>query len=59
MFIWVFKPFKIQQLYRGRKSAVVDAEAIAVAASGDVSRREPFQTTSAQEGKLVLNPVVF
>ncbi len=59
MFIRVFKPFAIQRLYRARKSAVVEAEALAVAAGGDVSRRELFRTTSAQEGELVPNPVVF
>jgi hypothetical protein len=59
MFIRVFKPFAIQRLYRARKSAVVEAEALAVAAGGDVSRREPFRTTSAREGELVPNPVVF
>jgi hypothetical protein len=59
MFIRVFRPFEIQRLYRARKSEVVEAEALAVTAGGDVSRREPFQTTSAQEGELVPNPVVF
>ncbi len=39
MFIRVFKPFKIQRLYRVRKAAVVEAEALAVTAGGDVSRR--------------------
>jgi hypothetical protein len=59
MFIRAFKPFEIQRLYRARKSAVVEAEALAVAAGGDLSRREPFWTTSAQEGELVQNMVVF
>jgi hypothetical protein len=39
MFIRVFKPFEIQRLYSARKSAVVEVEALAVAAGGDVSRR--------------------
>ncbi len=39
MFISVFNPFEIHRLYRARKSAVVEAEAVAVAAGGDVSRR--------------------
>jgi hypothetical protein len=59
MFIRVFKPFEIQRLYGARKYAVVEAEALAFAAGGDVSRREPLRTTSAKEGKLVPNPVVF
>jgi hypothetical protein len=39
MFIRIFNPFEMHRLYRARKSAVVKAEAVAVAAGGDVSRR--------------------
>jgi hypothetical protein len=59
MFIQVFKSIEIQRLYRARKSAVVEAEALAVAAGGYVSRREPLRTMSAREGELVPIPVVF
>jgi hypothetical protein len=38
MFIQVFKPLEMHRSYRARKSAVVDAEALAVAAGGDVLR---------------------
>jgi hypothetical protein len=38
MFIRVFNPIEIHRLYRARKSAVVEAEVVAVAAGGDVSR---------------------
>jgi hypothetical protein len=59
MFIRVFKQLEIQRSYRARKSSVVEAEALAVAAGGDVSRREPLRTTSAQEGELDPIPEVF
>jgi hypothetical protein len=36
MFIRVFNPFEMHRLYRARKSALVKAEAVAVAAGGDV-----------------------
>jgi hypothetical protein len=55
----VFNPLEMQWLYRARKSAVVEAEEIAVAAGNDGLRRGPLRTTSAQEGKLGPIPVVF
>jgi hypothetical protein len=55
----VFNPLEMQWLYRARKSAVVEAEEIAVVAGNDGLRRGPLRTTSAQEGKLDLIPVVF
>jgi hypothetical protein len=38
MFIWVFKSLEMQRSYRARKSAVVEAEALAVPAGSDVLR---------------------
>jgi hypothetical protein len=58
MFIRVLKPLQLQRSYKAKKSAVVEAEALAVPAGGDVLRREPFRTTSAQEGELDPIPAV-
>ncbi len=55
----VFNPLEMQWLYRARKSTDVEAEEIAVAAGNDGLRRGPLWTTSAQEGKLDLIPVLF
>jgi hypothetical protein len=55
MFIRVLKPLELQRSYKPKKSAVVEAEALA---GGDVLRREPFRTTSAQEGELDPIPAV-
>jgi hypothetical protein len=54
MFMRVFNPLEMQWSYRARKSAVVEAEEIAVAAGGDGLRRDRglLRTTSAQEGEL-------
>jgi hypothetical protein len=59
MFMQVFKPLEMQRSYRARKSAVVEAEEVVVAAGGDGLRRGPLWKTSAQEGKLDPIPVVF
>jgi hypothetical protein len=59
MFIRAFKPLEMHQSYMATKSAVVEAEAIAVTAGSDVLRRGLLRTTSAQEGELDLIPMVF
>jgi hypothetical protein len=59
MFIRVFKPIELQRSYKAKKSAVVEAEALAVTAGGDELRREPLRTTSAQEGELDPIPAVY
>jgi hypothetical protein len=58
MLIRVLKPLKLQRSYKAKKSAVVEAEALAVPVGGDELRREPFRTTSAQEGELDQIPAV-
>jgi hypothetical protein len=52
MFMQVFKPLEMQHSYRARKSAVIEAEEVVVAAGGDGLRRGPLRTTSAQKGEL-------
>jgi hypothetical protein len=58
MFIRVLKPLELQRSYKAKKSAAVETEALAVPAGRDVLRREPFRTTSAQEGEVDLIPAV-
>ncbi len=59
IFMRVFNPLEMQRLYKAKKSAVVDEEEVVVAAGGDGLRRGALWTTSAQEGELDPNPVVF
>jgi hypothetical protein len=55
---WVLKPLEQQRSYKAKKSAVVEAEALAVPAGGNLLSREPVRTTSAQEGELDPVPAV-
>jgi hypothetical protein len=59
MFMRVFNPLEIQRSYRARKSTLVEAEEIVVAAGGNGLRRGPLRTTSAQVGELDPILVVF
>ncbi len=59
MLMWAFTPLETQRSYRARKSAVVDAVVLAVAAGGDGLEHEPFRTTSAQGGELDMIVVFF
>jgi hypothetical protein len=58
IFMRVFNPLEMQRSYKAKKSAVVDEEEVVVAAGGD-GLRQGALWTSAQEGELDPNPVVF